>query len=50
MLLNGKSNKEIGKELYIKEGTVKQHLKVIFKKTDIKSRSELISKVRLRVN
>mgnify|MGYP001442833503 CR=1 FL=1 len=44
-LLKGKSNKEIGNELYIEEGTVKQHLKIIFKKINIKSRAELISKI-----
>ena len=43
-LLKGKSNKEIGNELYIEEGTVKQHLKIIFKKTNSKRRTELISK------
>ena len=44
-LLKGHSNKEIGRNLFIEEGTVKQHLKIIFKKTNCKSRVNLISKL-----
>jgi two-component system NarL family response regulator len=34
----GKSNKEIGAELFISEGTVKTHIKSIFSKLDVVSR------------
>jgi FixJ family two-component response regulator len=35
----GKSNKEIGAELFISEGTVKTHIKSIFSKLDVVSRN-----------
>jgi DNA-binding CsgD family transcriptional regulator len=41
-LCEGKSNKEIGDELFIEESTVKSHLKNIYKKLNVKSRSEVI--------
>lgn len=41
-LLEGKSNKEISESLEISINTVKTHLKKVFKKTNAKSRIELI--------
>ena len=39
----GKSNKEIGPELFISEGTVKTHVKSIFSKLDVVSRTEAVA-------
>jgi two-component system NarL family response regulator len=39
----GKSNKEIGQALYISENTVKNHVKVIFKKLNAIGRTEAIA-------
>jgi DNA-binding NarL/FixJ family response regulator len=39
----GKSNKEIGAELFISEGTVKTHVKSIFSKLDVVSRTEAVA-------
>ena len=39
----GKSNKEIGAELFISEGTVKTHVKSIFTKLDVVSRTEAVA-------
>jgi two-component system NarL family response regulator len=39
----GKSNKEIGAELFISEGTVKTHVKSIFTKLDVVSRTEALA-------
>lgn len=39
----GKSNKEIGVELFISEGTVKSHVKSIFAKMDVISRTEAVA-------
>jgi len=41
-VLNGLTNKEIASHLYISEKTVKFHLYKIFKKLEVKNRSELI--------
>ena len=40
---SGKSNKEIGAELFISEGTVKSHVKSIFTKLDVVSRTEALA-------
>jgi DNA-binding NarL/FixJ family response regulator len=39
----GKSNKEIGTELFISDGTVKTHVSSIFTKLDVVSRTEAIA-------
>ena len=39
----GKSNKEIGAELFISDGTVKTHAKSIFTKLDVVSRTEAVA-------
>jgi DNA-binding NarL/FixJ family response regulator len=39
----GRSNKEIGAELFISEGTVKTHVKSIFSKLDVVSRTEAVA-------
>lgn len=43
LLAKGKSNKEIGSHLYITETTVKSHLRRIFSKLNVLSRTEAIS-------
>jgi DNA-binding CsgD family transcriptional regulator len=42
-LCEGKSNKEIGKALYISLQTVKDHIYRIYQKTDVKNRVQLIN-------
>ena len=44
LILEGKSNQEIGEELYITVGTVKAHVHSIFGKLDVSRRSQLISR------
>ena len=43
LLAKGKSNKEIGSHLYITETTVKSHLRSIFSKLNVLSRTEAIT-------
>jgi DNA-binding CsgD family transcriptional regulator len=43
LILSGKSNREIGRDLFISENTVKTHVRNIFSKYDVVSRAELIS-------
>lgn len=42
----GLSNKEIGRELNLTEGTIKQHISALFKKLGIRSRAEAIQKAK----
>jgi len=43
LLAQGKSNKEIGASLYVSETTVKSHLRSIFRKLNVLSRTEAIT-------
>jgi len=43
MMAKGKSNKEIGAALFISEGTVKSHVKAIFAKMNVVSRTEAVA-------
>jgi len=45
LILKGCSNKEIGEQLHITEGTVKTHIYNIFKKTNISNRNQIITTV-----
>ena len=45
LLLNGLSNKDIARSLYIEESTVKRHIQNIFQKTGAKSRFDLIQSI-----
>jgi DNA-binding NarL/FixJ family response regulator len=42
LVLTGLSNKDIARDIYLSEKTVKFHLYKIFKKLSVKNRSELI--------
>ena len=42
LVCGGHSNKVIARELNLREGTVKQHLYVIFRKLAVRNRGELI--------
>lgn len=43
LLVQGKSNKEIARDLGITEGTVKQHLQTIFDRIGIRSRLKIMA-------
>src|SRR5436190_1431127 len=43
LMASGKSNKEIGTALFISEGTVKSHVKSIFAKMNVVSRTEAVA-------
>jgi two-component system NarL family response regulator len=43
LMAEGKSNKEIGARLFISEGTVKSHVKGIFAKLNVISRTEAVA-------
>jgi DNA-binding NarL/FixJ family response regulator len=43
LMAEGKSNKEIGTSLFISEGTVKSHVKGIFSKLNVISRTEAVA-------
>ena len=40
LLIKGRSNKEIGSELYVTEDTIKAHLKTLFAKLNVRDRTE----------
>ena len=42
-ITEGLSNKRIGEQLFIEESTVKRHVKNIFKKLNLKKRTELMA-------
>ena len=44
MVAAGKSNREIGRELYLALGTVKSHLHHIFQKLDVRSRTQAVAR------
>ncbi len=46
LIIAGKTNKEIKAELFIEQSTLKSHINQIYRKLNIKSRSELKSKTR----
>jgi DNA-binding CsgD family transcriptional regulator len=48
LVARGQTNSQIGTELWITQNTVKQALKRIFRKLDVKSRAEMVSKLYLK--
>lgn len=48
-IYEGKTNAEIGQDLFISESTVKAHIYNIFKKLEVKNRMEVILKVREKI-
>lgn len=44
LILQGLSNREIAKQLYLSEGTVKWHTNKIFKKLGVQSRTQAVLK------
>jgi DNA-binding CsgD family transcriptional regulator len=46
-LLKGKTYRSIGEDLFVSLDTIKSHVKSIYKKTGLKSRSELFQRLRL---
>lgn len=46
LIISGKTNKEIMSELFIEQSTLKSHINQIYGKLNIKSRSELKSKLK----
>lgn len=41
-ILEGKTNKDIGEDMFVTEGTVKNHVSKILQKLELSNRSELI--------
>ena len=46
LLLSGKTNPEIGEELYISKNTVRNHVYHIYKKLNVSTRIELVNKIK----
>jgi LuxR family maltose regulon positive regulatory protein len=46
LIAEGKSNKEIARDLFLAVGTVKKHLNNIFRKLDVESRTQAIARAR----
>ncbi|MNI68791.1 Response regulator protein VraR [compost metagenome] len=43
LLMNGYSNQEIAADLYITEVTVKKHLTAVFRKLNVRNRTQLVN-------
>ena len=43
LLAQGKTNAQIGQDMFIAEGTVKAHVQHIYQKLDVHSRKELLA-------
>ena len=48
MVALGKTNAEVGSELWITENSVKQALKRMFRKLEVSSRAEMVAKLATR--
>lgn len=48
LIYKGKNNAQIAADLFISENTVKKHINSIFKKLEVKSKAEVMSKIRLK--
>ena len=48
LIYKGKNNTEIAEDLFISTNTVKKHINSLFKKLGVSSRTEIISKIRLK--
>ncbi|MEL7002358.1 MAG: helix-turn-helix transcriptional regulator [Bacteroidota bacterium] len=46
LILNNKKNQDIADALFVELSTIKTHINNIYKKVDVKSRSDLIKKIR----
>jgi DNA-binding NarL/FixJ family response regulator len=46
LVMQGRTNREIARELYLAESTVKTHLSSAFRKIDARSRSEAIARIK----
>jgi len=46
LIVDGKANREIAEAVFIVEGTVKTHIKNIYDKLDVKSRTQAIAQAR----
>src|SRR5690606_19314743 len=46
LLLNGRSNKEIGRSLSLSDGTIKAHVHNILRKAGVRNRMELVLRIR----
>ena len=49
-IISGKTNKEISKEVYISEKTVKNNLTILYKKLEVSGRQELLKKYDEKLN
>jgi DNA-binding CsgD family transcriptional regulator len=45
LVSQGLTNKQIAERAFISENTVKQHLKRVFNKTDVRNRAELMQRI-----
>jgi ATP-dependent transcriptional regulator len=49
-IYSGKNNQQIAKENYVSINTVKTHIRNLYDKLEVHSRSELLAKVRLMMD